>query len=376
MEPIADPPPTSATDTPVVSVESVPVAAPLSPTSSVENHAVRRRADVAPDELDLPFQTVLAIAVIHALGLLVLDALTATSTFRIGTTSGTLFAMFLVALFVIPGALTGWFVRGRSLSFKRWLVLAGSEWLLAATAICLIVALKPVLAHSSQLQVIGVPIFGCLALAAAMLVTQTRRNRFAKPYRVYGRRRHINMSMPSVPVGDLGVKGVQASTYSRSTSEGSMHHGAVHAGHMPLRQPEEPDYTSATTIPIHALIAIAVPHALLLLTIEVMTRDCAWRTNTDIVAFLGVAMAIGFVVPGAWAGWFLRGRDFSSKRWLLLAGTEWLFAGVTGLVAFVSGLPRLLDGGDWGTVVFFGIPVFAALLLLAVLGMTQTRRKT
>ena len=373
MEPIADPPPTPAIETPAISVESVP-AAPLSSSTSVESPILHASADVAPDELNVPFLTVLAIAVVHALGLVVLETMTSTSAFRSSATSGTLFAMFLVVLFVIPGALTGWFVRGSSLSFKRWLVLAGSEWLLAGTAVCLAVALKPVLAHSTQLQVIGVPLFGCLALAVTLLVTQTRRNRLAKPYPVYGRRRHINMSMPSVPVGDLGVKGVQASTYTRSTSEGSMHHGAVHAGHMPLRQPDEPDNASAT-LPFHALIAIAVPHAMLLLTIEVMTRDCAWRTNTEIGTFFGVALAIGFVVPGAWSGWFLRGRDFSFKRWLLLAGTEWLFAGVSGLVAVVSGLTRLLDGGDWGTVVFFGIPVFAALLLLAVLGMTQTRRK-
>jgi len=127
------------------------------------------------------------------------------------------------------------------------------------------------------------------------------------------------------------------------------------------------------------LLTIAVPHALLLVTLEAATRYAAWRTNHQLNTFFCFFLAALLVVPGAVVGWVIRGRSLRLTRWLQLAGLECALAYLFCVLAVISGLHNFLvqeSAHPLGLAVdiAFCAVFFAPFLSIFVLAMTERRK--
>jgi len=97
--------------------------------------------DGSAEHQELSHETLIGIALAHAVVLLQVDVLTRSFSFRQVEHPGVglaFFGLLVAALLVLPGAFIGWHVRGKSLSLRSWLSVAGPYWLLVALLSCFI----------------------------------------------------------------------------------------------------------------------------------------------------------------------------------------------------------------------------------------------
>jgi len=125
---------------------------------------------------NLSHETLIGLALAHAIVLLQLDVSTRDFSFRHAQHPGpglAFFGLLVAALMVMPGALIGWYLRGKSLSLRPWLAVVVPYWLavaLLSSFICLI----PNAANAASL------LYGVLAVmffSAGNAQEQTRRTR-------------------------------------------------------------------------------------------------------------------------------------------------------------------------------------------------------
>jgi hypothetical protein len=315
----------------------------------------------------------LAVSLLHAGVLIVVGSLQSGGLVT-GKEGSVAFILLGTVVFVVPSAVTGWYLRGRSLNIVHWITLAGLELLFTAAFVGLFFISPPFFKFAAHLLIFAAPVVTGLVLAATFAVTKQRRGmQGTAHYRVRGRVRRFNTSTPSVSMGSAGISTIDSPTVETRVSHGNVPRASLSRGPAPTSDPDAaPDELG---VPFLAVLSIALPHALALVAIEALTRQYAWRSHKEFGTMFGLLMAFLFVAPGAAAGWFVRGSSFNLKRWFSLAGTEWLMTAITLLIAVLSGCSSLLANGDWGTAVFFGIPVFAALLLFVALAMTQSRNR-
>jgi small-conductance mechanosensitive channel len=80
----------------------------------------------------LSYAATMVLSVPHALVLLILDEARRKSGAGVHELGGALFVVLLIAAFILPGALIGWYLRGPGLRTSRWLLIAVPYWLLVA----------------------------------------------------------------------------------------------------------------------------------------------------------------------------------------------------------------------------------------------------
>lgn len=118
------------------------------------------------------------------------------------------------------------------------------------------------------------------------------------------------------------------------------------------------------------LIGLATAHAIVLLQIDVQTRDFVFRHGQRPglgLAFFGLLIAALLVVPGALIGWHLRGKSLSLRPWLGVVVPYWL------AVAFLSSFICFIPNAANAVSLLYG--VLAVMFLAAGNAQEQTRRR-
>jgi hypothetical protein len=191
-------------------------------------------------------------------------------------------------------------------------------------------------------------------------------HRPARNRRAARKRRRINAVMQSVPIGDAGVRVSDAPVFRLTSCAPHPRADASVDTHKEAARRE-------LSAPFLTMLVISIPHSLVMIAIDALTRTCSWRESRQGIVTFAMFVAFLIVVPGALAAWFARGTELKLSRWFILAGTEWLFVAATCGIAWESNLPALIDGA---TVVYFGIPILAALALIITLAMTEPRKRS
>ena len=162
----------------------------------------------------------MAVAVFAALVLVLLDAATFTAWWRVGLTFNAIFRMFIIALFVLPGAMLAWRLR-EGTNLKSWATIAARYWLTAGAVVVLCVqsGLYKYLSHATTWHTIQQTIFtAALGLPFGMffLYWLTSEERTQAPYPIRSVRRRIQGKATLVIpfVSSMGTRAIPTRAFS------------------------------------------------------------------------------------------------------------------------------------------------------------------
>jgi len=194
-DPAAPAPPPVLAETPA-SAPAQTAPPPAAATKAAPGaHAERVKRGMSAMDKVLGWASMLGFALIHALYLSVLDRQTRNLDWRKNSeTVGVFYIMALTIMFVLPGAMLGWYFRGKSFSTRRWLGFAVPYWLTVAALFALMGVVN------FWMVIIGV----VLALGAfffLVLILEKPGGRIAFGHR----KRRIDVSSPATPFSHDGL---------------------------------------------------------------------------------------------------------------------------------------------------------------------------
>ena len=162
----------------------------------------------------------MAVAAFAALALVTLDAITYSAWWRDGFTINAIFRMFIIAMFVFPGAVLAWRLR-EGMSLKSWAAIASRYWLTAGAVVlfCVQSGLYRYLSNSTNWNRIQETIFNgalCLPFGMFFIFWLTHEKRLKTTYPIRGVRRRINgRSSVEIPfISKMGMKDTPTRAFS------------------------------------------------------------------------------------------------------------------------------------------------------------------